>query len=90
MALDEDAAIEAMQRLATPLSGDPPVVAGESGAAGLAGLIAALQDRELADSIGLDARSSVLVINTEGATDPTLYRKLMGRHPHEVLSGKKA
>lgn len=61
-----------------------PVVSGESGAAGIAGLEAAARDAVLRAAIGLDASSRVLAINTEGDTDPGLYRELVGRSGDEV------
>jgi len=90
MTVEEDAAPEAMRRLASPVAGDPAVVAGESGCAGLAGVLTVLRDPELAAKIGLDAGARVLVINTEGATDPALYEKLVGRSPEAVLKGEAA
>jgi diaminopropionate ammonia-lyase len=58
------------------LSDAPRVLAGfggpattPSGAAGLAGLIASLADRELAKDLGLDRSSRVLVLVTERALD---------------------
>ena len=51
---------------------------GESGVAGLLGLVEAAGDAELRDAIGLDERSRVLVFNTEGATDPELYERIVG------------
>jgi diaminopropionate ammonia-lyase len=58
------------------LSDAPRVLAGfggpattPSGAAGLAGLIAALADRELAKDLGLERSSRVLVLVTERALD---------------------
>jgi len=86
MTVDEDAAPEAMRRLATPETGDPAVVAGESGAAGLAGVLTVLHDPELAAGIGLGRDARVLVINTEGATDPAIYEDIVGRSPMAVLS----
>lgn len=58
---------------------DPSVVAGASGAAGLAGLLAACASDGLRAALGLDARSRVLVVGTEGATDPEAYRRMAGR-----------
>ncbi len=54
------------------------VVSGESGAAGLAGLLAA--------GAQLDLRSDdrVLVVSTEGATDPDAYRRIVGTDPKDV------
>ena len=90
MTVEEDAAPEAMRRLALPIGDDPAVVAGESGCVGLAGLLSVLCDPALAAKIGLDAEARVLVINTEGATDPALYEKLVGRSPEAILRGKTA
>ena len=77
MTVEEYSAPEVMRRLASPLAGDPAVVAGESGGAGLAGVMTVLQDVELAAKIGLGPDARVLVINTEGATDPALYEKIV-------------
>lgn len=57
------------------------IVAGESGASALAGLLALLRDGALAPAqvkLGLGPHSRVLVINTEGATDPANYRRVVG------------
>jgi diaminopropionate ammonia-lyase len=40
--------------------------------------------------MGLGSRARVLVINTEGATDPTLYEGIVGRTPEAVLEGEAA
>lgn len=86
MTVDEGDAPEVMRRLARPVAGDPPVVAGESGGAGLAGAIALLRDApDTARAIGLGPDARVLVINTEGATDPALYETIVGESPETVL-----
>lgn len=87
MTVQEDVAPEVMRRLATPVAGDPPVVSGESGGAGLAGLLTVLRDPGLAAKICLGSGSRVLVINTEGATDPDLYHRIVGRTPSDVSKG---
>ena len=46
--------------------------------AGLLGLTEAARDSELREAIGLGARSRVLAFNTEGATDPELYERIVG------------
>lgn len=77
------AAVDLMRALADGVSGDAPVVAGESAVAGLAVAVAACAGggaRELA----LGPESRVLVFGTEGATDPALYRAIVGREAHEV------
>jgi diaminopropionate ammonia-lyase len=84
MTVDEEDAIAVMNRLARPSAGDPPVVAGESGAAGLAGLIRALDDPAAREALGLNGNSRVFVINTEGATDPQRYAQLVGIAPDNV------
>lgn len=87
MTVDEEDAIEVMKRLANPVASDPPVVSGESGGAGLAGLIAMRRQPDLAETIDLGPSARVLVINTEGATDPELYEQLVGCSPQDVLRG---
>lgn len=85
MALPDSSAPELMRRLANPVAGDPPVVAGESAVAGLAGLLAAFEDAEARRLLDLDDNSRVLVFGTEGATDPDLYRDIVGAGADEVL-----
>ena len=86
---DEDA-VRAMQMLADGNAADPPIVAGESGAAGLAGLVRVMQNRAFASEVGLGLDSRVLVINTEGATAPGMYRQLTGESFEEVLVRQRA
>ncbi len=78
MTVTDEQGIDAMRAFAYPRAGDPAVVAGESGAAGLAGLMAAAQDQRSRRTIGLESSSQVLLFNTEGATAPAVYRKLIG------------
>jgi diaminopropionate ammonia-lyase len=54
----------------------------------LAGLFACLADPEAVRHLGLGLRSRVLVINSEGATDPAIYTRLVGRTPEQVLNGQ--
>jgi diaminopropionate ammonia-lyase len=57
------------------------IVAGPSGACGLASLAVVLRDPVFApvrDTLGLTSTSRVLVVNTEGNTDPELYAKVVG------------
>lgn len=77
MAIDDGAMIKAMRRLAYPTDNDPAIVAGASGAAGLAGLYMALQDAHLRERLELGSASRVLVFNSEGDTDPQGYRQLL-------------
>jgi diaminopropionate ammonia-lyase len=84
MAIPDHAAKATMRLLARGLGRDRPLVAGESGVAGLAGAITASQVPELGTKLALDRRSRVLVFGTEGATDPELYRQIVGKIPEEV------
>lgn len=88
MTVEEDDAVAAMNRLARPSPGDPAIVAGESGGAGLAGLMRVAAEPSERESLGLGPEARVLVVNTEGATDPVLYRQLTGLDPAEV--GRRA
>ncbi|TPI12812.1 diaminopropionate ammonia-lyase [Mesorhizobium sp. B4-1-3] len=85
MTVDEEDAIAVMKRLARPLGNDPAIVSGESGGAGLAGLVRAAGDRDMRAALGLDGHSRVLVINSEGATDHGRFAELVGMAPEEVF-----
>lgn len=69
-------AARGMRILAAPLKGDPQVVSGESGAVGI-GVITLLMEKEeykdLREEIGLNKDSIILIISTEGDTDPQKY-----------------
>lgn len=84
IALPDEAAMAAMKLLATGQNGDPPIVAGESGAAAAAGLVAAALDPALRATLGLDRAARVLVIGSEGATDPATYERVVGRRAEDV------
>lgn len=59
---------------------DPQIISGETGAAGLGGLIALQHEerlREAKDFIGLNSSSRVLVFNTEGNTDPENFNRII-------------
>ena len=61
------------------LLGADGIVAGETGAGGLAGMLALTHDTPLQDArraLGLGADSRVLLLCTEGATDPEAYARL--------------
>jgi diaminopropionate ammonia-lyase len=82
--LEEHEATDAMKLLADPLDGDAPVVAGESGGTGLAGLLACQGDPAARAHLGLGPDSRILVFNSEGATDSAIYRRIVGRRPEQV------
>ncbi len=75
--VDDGRAREAMKLLA-----GAGIVSGESGAAGLAGLLALCSAPELEEPrrrLGIGAGTDVLVFSTEGATDPDAYAAIVGR-----------
>ena len=76
----DSAAATGMRVLGNPLTGDPKVVSGESGAATL-GFVAEVMRRPelkgLRDELKLDQNSRVLCFSTEGDTDKANYRKIV-------------
>jgi diaminopropionate ammonia-lyase len=78
MTVEEEDAVAAMKQLARPLGVDPAIVAGESGGAGLAGLMRALANHQAREALSLGPQSRIFLINTEGATDPKRYAELVG------------
>ncbi len=78
LTIPETLVAPAVRLLARPLPGDEAIEAGESAIAGLAALIAARQDAELSQNLGLDEGSRVLLIGSEGVTDPAIFAQIMG------------
>lgn len=78
LAISDDYVVPVMKLMASGAVHTRPVVVGEAGTAGLAALLCAAEQPDLFASLGLDRYSRVLVIGTEGATDPTLYAQLIG------------
>jgi len=56
----------------------PDIVGGECSASGLIALKTMVDNPELAESAHIDENSVVLLIGTEGATDPELYKEIVG------------
>jgi diaminopropionate ammonia-lyase len=80
LAVGDGWAEAAMRRYYHPLRGDPRIVSGESGSSGLAALLALTTSEKLADArarLGLGPASRVLLLNTEGDTDPENFRKIV-------------
>ena len=76
MAIDDVWAHQAMRTFAQPADGDPAIEAGASGSAALGGLLALCQEPSLAAArrqLGLNPDSRVLVLVSEGVTDPALW-----------------
>lgn len=79
MTLNDAAAKSTMCLLADGIGGDPCVVGGESGVAGLAGLITCALDLDARRRLALDEHSHAILFGTEGATDEEMYRQVVGR-----------
>lgn len=65
---------------AVPLEGDPRVISGESGSVSMGVLYAAMKNKryeKLKKELRLDENSKVLLISTEGDTDPIRYREVV-------------
>lgn len=73
-------AAKGMRVYGVPLAGDPFIVSGESGAVTLGALLFTLQRPEYAslrEVLGLGPDSQVLLINSEGNTDPDEFRRVV-------------
>ncbi|UCD17152.1 MAG: diaminopropionate ammonia-lyase [Candidatus Zixiibacteriota bacterium] len=84
MTISDDYCIKAMRSYYYPSGDDPRIISGESGAAGLGALMALCHEMSLAaarESLGLDSRSTVLLLNTEGDTDPVHFSKIIKEKP---------
>jgi diaminopropionate ammonia-lyase len=65
---------------ANPLEDDPHIISGESGSVPLGLAFTALHDedaKDLKEALKLDENSNILVISTEGDTDPVRYREIL-------------
>ncbi len=77
---DDEVTIDGMNRYAYPLPGDQKIISGESAAVTL-GVLQALCNEETflyeKQSLGISNQSIILLISTEGNTDPDTYRQLV-------------
>ncbi len=83
-------AAKGMRVYGVPLHGDPFIVSGESGAVTLGALMFAADYAEfhdLKEYIGLGPDSHVLLINSEGNTDPEYFRRVVWEGANSVPEG---
>ncbi len=85
MTIEDGAAEETMRRLANPERGDPAIVAGGSGASGLAAALTACADPAVREATEMGPDARILTIGTEGATDPESYARIVDRPASTVL-----
>ena len=86
IAIDDAWAVEGVRAFARPAAGDPAVVSGETGAAGLAALLAVNENPQQRALLGLDGASRILLLGSEGDTDPEIYAKIVGLSAEQVLA----
>jgi diaminopropionate ammonia-lyase len=80
--IEDSYAFEAMRAFARPVAPDPEIACGPSGAAALGGVLAVVRDPALSavrDHLRLDAATTIVVLVTEGVTEPLLYQDVVAR-----------
>ena len=75
LAIDDDRCRQAIRALA-----DAGLDVGETGAAALAGLLALVDEHR--DELPVPNTATVLLLVTEGVTDPANFERIVGRRPH--------
>ena len=79
MSISDEAAVRSLCRLA-----DDGVAIGESGVAGLAGLLLTAADPSARAALHLTGGSRILLFGTEGVTDPAMYQEF---YAHDRVNG---
>lgn len=78
---------QAMRMLAFPSDESSPIESGETGCAGLVTLLELEGADHVRAELGIDSSSTLVLINTEGATDRESYRRIVGEPgPHEEFT----
>ena len=80
--VDDERARQAMRLLAAD-----GLVSGESGAAGVAGLLELFENevgKSIRERLGIGTSSRILLLSTEGATNPEMYQRLVDSGPKEA------
>lgn len=86
ISLEDFFAARGMRILGHPAGNDPRIISGESGAVG-AGLLSLLMEKEelkpLKEQLEFDSEARILLLNTEGDTDPENYSDIVwdGKYP---------
>jgi len=78
--IEDKHAAKAMRVLGAPLTGDPRIISGESGASATGFLLELLTRDDLAElreQAGINKDSRFLLFSTEGDTDPDNYREIV-------------
>lgn len=75
--IDDEDVKNAMKIFYNPIAGDQKIISGESGAAGLAGLIKCLKNKFFKKQLNIKKSSKILIFNTEGDTDKKTFRNII-------------
>ena len=79
LSITDNAIAPLMAEFADGTFGGGPIEAGECATAGVAALLAANRDPDLWQILGFGPDSVVLLIGTEGATDPVIYDSMIAK-----------
>ena len=74
----DEITIEGMKILGSGKFGDPKIISGESGAVTTGLVYHLLLEDKYKEQLNLDSESKILLISTEGNTDPDMYNKILG------------
>ena len=77
MTIPENLVAPTVRLLAQGHGGDAPIAAGESAVAGLIGAICGSLRPDLRNALKLDLGSRVMIIGSEGVTDPRVYQSII-------------
>jgi len=80
ISISDDYTRRAMRELYYPSGDDMRIISGESGAAGFAGFLSIINEKEFQEiqkELALDKNTHVLFINTEGDTDKEVFRTIV-------------
>jgi diaminopropionate ammonia-lyase len=80
-----DAAVAAMMRRLA----EACIVSGESGATAITGFDHAARDPAMREALCLGPHARVVCLSTEGATDPEIYARIVGRSADDVRQGAR-
>ncbi len=80
---DDQLTKQGILRYANPIAKDPAIISGESAAVTLGVLLEIMQNSRfstLKSELNLDQSSRVLLLSTEGDTDPSVYQEILSNH----------
>ena len=80
LSCDDQVTVSGMKHYFNPIGDDPRVISGESGAVSLGALsYVSKYDVEIRKTLGIDENSRILLISTEGDTDPEGFIRICGK-----------